>query len=255
MGMRWWMKLYNEILDDPKIARMSDGLFRAFVMLLAAANEAGEAGRLPELDDLAWRVRVPKDELEGHLQSLEAIQSAHLDNEGRWWLSNFARRQAPETPAERQATRRKRVTKRDSFVTGNVTHVESEIESESESKTMAAKPPRQRDELFDAIASICQVDPATTGASIGKVKAKLLTAKPPYTPAEVEAFGKWWWGDKGMRQRPPTVWQLQEQIGVVRQSRPTADGKMTDKQWLEGLRAGTLPPEPEPFIPPNMRGG
>ena len=39
--------------------------------------------------------------------------------------------------------------------------------------------------------------------------------------AEVQAFGKWWWGDKKMRQRPPTVWQLKTQIGVVR----TAEGK------------------------------
>jgi hypothetical protein len=116
---------------------------------------------------------------------------------------------------------------------------------------MAPKNGRPRDELFDAIASTCQVDPATTGASIGKVKAKLLTAKPPYKPAEVEAFGKWWWGDKGMRQRPPTVWQLQEQIGVVRQKRPGQ--RMTDKEYGERLRAGTLPQEDEPFIPPSMR--
>jgi hypothetical protein len=44
---------------------------------------------------------------------------------------------------------------------------------------------------------------------------------------------------------------------IPRLGKPGESGqaKMTDKQWLENLRSGTLPVEPEPFIPPNMRGG
>jgi hypothetical protein len=118
-------------------------------------------------------------------------------------------------------------------------------------KTLAPKNGRPHDALFDAIAKTCQVDPATTGPSVGKVRAGLVKALPPYTVAEVEAFGRWWWGDKGMRQRPPTVWQLLEQIGVVRQQKPGT--RLTDKEYGERLRAGTLPVEPEPFIPPSMR--
>jgi hypothetical protein len=43
---------------------------------------------------------------------------------------------------------------------------------------------------------------------------------------------------------------------IPRLGRPGADGKpskMTDKEYGERLRAGTLPVEPEPFIPPSMR--
>jgi hypothetical protein len=84
---------------------------------------------------------------------------------------------------------------------------------------------RPRDELFDAISEVCKVDPATAGASIGKVKSALLKARPPYTPEEVRAFGDWWRGDDFRRKRgiPPTLWQLKEQIGVVRAKSPAAE--------------------------------
>ncbi len=77
----------------------------------------------------------------------------------------------------------------------------------------AEKPPRPRDLLFDAISQVTQTDPATAGPSIAKVKKSLLKAHPPYTPAEVLKFGALWpkWKD-----RPPTLWQLKEQIGIVR---------------------------------------
>lgn len=79
--------------------------------------------------------------------------------------------------------------------------------------TGADKVPRPRDLLFDAIAEVTHTDPATAGASIGKVKAVLLKGSPPYTAEEVHAFGRQWpkWKDK-----PPTLWQLREQIGIVR---------------------------------------
>ncbi len=79
----------------------------------------------------------------------------------------------------------------------------------------AEKAPRQRDELFDAIVKVSCVDPATAGSSIAKVKQALLKAVPPYSPEEVLKFGEQWpkWKDN-----PPTVWQLKEQIGIVRQN-------------------------------------
>lgn len=77
------------------------------------------------------------------------------------------------------------------------------------------KKPRERDLLFDSIAEVCQVDPATSGKSIGTVKAALLKATPPYTPEEVKTFGEQWWSWKE-RSAPPTIWQLRERIGNVR---------------------------------------
>lgn len=77
------------------------------------------------------------------------------------------------------------------------------------------KAPRQSNPLFDAIAKVTCTDPATAGASIGKVESVLKKASPPYTSEEVLKFGSEWpqWKDK-----PPTLWQLKEQIGAVRQN-------------------------------------
>lgn len=77
--------------------------------------------------------------------------------------------------------------------------------------------PQKRDLLFDAIVQCCRLDPAMrgVGAKVGKVKATLLSANPPYSSEEVLAFEKLWWSWSD-RQMPPTVWQLAERINSVR---------------------------------------
>lgn len=89
------------------------------------------------------------------------------------------------------------------------------------------KAPRPRDLLFDAIAEVCRVDPATAGSSIAKVESALKKATPPYTPEEVKAFGVKWWEWKE-RTDPPSIWKLKEQIGTVRQNGQGKHAATTD---------------------------
>ncbi len=49
----------------------------------------------------------------------------------------------------------------------------------------ADKPPRPRDELFDAVVEVTSSDPKSSGPNIGRVCKALREADPPYTPAEV----------------------------------------------------------------------
>lgn len=93
------------------------------------------------------------------------------------------------------------------------------IKGNGKPKRQSAEPkgPRKRDNLFDAIVKVCCVDPATAGASVGKVRATLTATEPPYTPAEVLAFGEWWHSDDWRSKKgPPTLWKLREQIGLIR---------------------------------------
>ncbi len=92
------------------------------------------------------------------------------------------------------------------------------------------KIPRERNPLFDAIAEVTGVDPATAGSSIGIVWAALSKADPPYTPEEVKTFGNRYlefcsWAAIGQR---PTPSELQKFIGRVRAG------------------VAPAPPEPEP---------
>jgi len=94
----------------------------------------------------------------------------------------------------------------------------------------ADKPRRVRDALFDAIVECCGVDPATAGSSIGKVKTAMLKASPPYTPEEIRKWRAMWpaWKDSG-----PTLWQLKEQIGTVRNGSNHAEHQRNPKpdEW------------------------
>ena len=92
------------------------------------------------------------------------------------------------------------------------------VKKNQEGELARHKNGRARDPLFDAICEICAVDPATSGASVGKVRATLLKANPSYTSDEVRRFGRAWWADDFHAKRgiAPTLWQLQERIGQVR---------------------------------------
>ena len=60
----YWIKLYHEILDDPKMGRLPDKLFRRVIELFLIAGETHENGKLPSIDDMAWRLRLDPEELE-----------------------------------------------------------------------------------------------------------------------------------------------------------------------------------------------
>jgi len=70
--------------------------------------------------------------------------------------------------------------------------------------------------LFDSLAEVCSVDPKTSGSSLAKITDVLFKAE--YRDVDVRQFGRWWVSDDFRKSRgiPPTLWQLQEQIGIVK---------------------------------------
>jgi hypothetical protein len=90
-----------EILDDPKMGRMSDRLWRRTVELFLIAGENRADGLLPSLSDMAWRLRpISEEELEADLVEL-ARTGITEQRDGAWWIASFAERQAAEGTAER----------------------------------------------------------------------------------------------------------------------------------------------------------
>jgi hypothetical protein len=91
-----------------------------------------------------------------------------------------------------------------------------------------AKPPRPPNPLFDAIAEVCGVDPATAGRLVGGVAATLAAADPPYSPDEVREFARRyrdlcpWAGRDSPPRTQPTPKELEKWIGKVRTSAPPA---------------------------------
>jgi hypothetical protein len=140
----YWIKMYHEILDDPKMATMPDRLWRRTmeIFLLAGKLSRDKSGYLPETNQLAWLLRMSSDDLLMDLKQLESIGILERVADG-WLVVNFEKRQAAATDAERKRQQRER-DQRDQYygnekVTNpsrNVTqNTESETETESEAET------------------------------------------------------------------------------------------------------------------------
>ncbi len=109
----YWIKLYHEILRDPKMGLLDDHTWRRTIELFLIAGERNEAGQLPPISDTAWLLRTSEQDLQESLQQLERLGVAQQDEAG-WLISNFAKRQAPLSAAERMRLYRKRKRSSDS---------------------------------------------------------------------------------------------------------------------------------------------
>lgn len=52
-----WFRLYDEVLNDPKVQKLSGETFKLWINVLCIASKHG--GVLPNLDDLAFQLRLP----------------------------------------------------------------------------------------------------------------------------------------------------------------------------------------------------
>lgn len=91
-----WFKLFFEILDDPKMGRMPDRLWRRAIELMCLAGENGKDGLLPSVDDMTWRLRTSADQLSESLQALSAAGIVHETLDG-WMVTHFKERQYSES--------------------------------------------------------------------------------------------------------------------------------------------------------------
>jgi hypothetical protein len=67
-----WFRFYSEVVNDPKVQRLSGDLFKLWVNLLCLANENSERGALPaDIEELAWKLRMSSDDLRQQLHTLQ----------------------------------------------------------------------------------------------------------------------------------------------------------------------------------------
>jgi hypothetical protein len=95
MAQKYWLKLYYEMLDDIKVARLSDHLWRRLVECFLLAGDTNRGGKLPPLDEIAFRLRENNEELLEadliELQRLGFLQS----KDNVYTVTNFEKRQKP----------------------------------------------------------------------------------------------------------------------------------------------------------------
>lgn len=109
MSGKYWIKLYHEILEDPKMIRMDDRLFRRTIQLFLLAGREEMDGFLPPIEDISVCLRCEEEELETELIELQRLGIVgNID--GMWLVTKFTDRQAAMPKAEYM--RRKRATEK-----------------------------------------------------------------------------------------------------------------------------------------------
>lgn len=104
--MKKWIKLYTEILDDPKMGRLTDRQFRTCINLFLLAGIVDCDGLLPTLADIAWKLRMPEKALAEDLGVLAKAGIVEETAQG-WLVTHFAARQAPPPSAMPSAVRQR----------------------------------------------------------------------------------------------------------------------------------------------------
>ena len=66
--MSRWFRLYDDLLDDPKVQRLPAHLFKAWVNLLCLTSKSD--GVLPPVADIAFRMRASEHDVQGYIDEL-----------------------------------------------------------------------------------------------------------------------------------------------------------------------------------------
>jgi hypothetical protein len=146
--MSRWFRMYDELLDDPKVQRLSGDDFKGWVNLLALASRHN--GKLPAIADIAFALRETEDAVStllGRLLNGGLIESRSGGADGMHY--------APYRWAERQyksdtsTDRVKRFRERSKPVAETAPDTDTETE-DSVAKATGGKPPADPvKDLFD----------------------------------------------------------------------------------------------------------
>jgi hypothetical protein len=93
-----WIKLYTEILHDPKVNLMGEHLCWRMVQLFLLAGDKNQDGILPPLADMAWILRVDAEQLETDLIELNVSASWYSIAAGLSVNSQTARHPQTQPP-------------------------------------------------------------------------------------------------------------------------------------------------------------
>lgn len=113
-----WVKLHLRMLHNHEVAQLPDSSYRRFTeCLLFAGEERNKAieekrevieGLLPDIGYMAWTLHITVAALTDDMSRLALAGLVELHESGRWFVTNFAKWQAPSTDAERQRQHREK---------------------------------------------------------------------------------------------------------------------------------------------------
>jgi hypothetical protein len=126
--MTRWFRVYDDLVDDPKVQRLDPSLFKALINLwcLTSAND----GVLPPIDEIAFKLRIKAEKARRVLTDLRAVGLVDDDEKGAR-PHNWDRRQFI---SDGSTPRVKRFRERHRNVSPAVSETAPETETEAERK-------------------------------------------------------------------------------------------------------------------------
>ena len=118
-GNNYWMKLWFDILRDPKMGMLPDRLWRRVIELFLLAGQNGEDGILPDVPTIAWQLNKPVSAIVTDLQKIAEVGIVQEVQEGVWIVTNFKKRNEPVDSTKRikDFRQRERYEKSNAYVT------------------------------------------------------------------------------------------------------------------------------------------
>ena len=193
MAAKYWIKLYHEVLDDAKMGRMPDRLWRRTIELFLLAGEHDRDGELPRLDDMAWRLRVEPQDLMQEIHALSKMGIVTIEGD-ELLVTNFAKRQGASSSAERMKEFRKRskdkdTEKEDIYIHSVPSHVTVTNVTNGNGKRYESS---HFDKLLPCLVKAVKT-PYGAGVNEDEFEQAIYTLIGwDVTPEQVEGFGEWW---------------------------------------------------------------
>jgi len=236
MASYYWIKLYHEILTDPKMGRLPDNLWRRAIECFLMAGETNNEGHLPELSNMAWTLRMNEQQLEIELIQLADVNIVEV-REGHWFVTHFAKRQAAVSGAKKQANYRDRQRKQQYYENDTeeqptsyeaVTNGNTDTDTDTDIDTIAPKSSAGTEDVLpgDVLAEVITDPPREKTNSKDKIRGELenyfaeisnIPIPARSSAKQKSAAGELWW--QPLRQiLDMTGWDLQQAKGLIRES-------------------------------------
>src|SRR5688572_1483904 len=135
--MSRWFRVYDDLVDDPKVQRLKPALFKALINLWCLASKNG--GTLPPPNDIAFKLRMTGAQVDGVLDELRAAGLIDDDETGTRPHNWQGRQFKSDVSNERVKRHRERQCNVTSTVTETPPETEAETDTESEKKEFRPK--------------------------------------------------------------------------------------------------------------------
>jgi hypothetical protein len=138
--MTRWFRLYDDVLNDPKVQKLNGELFKLWINVLCIASKHG--GVLPSLDDLAFELRLPTLVCKTEIDMLKA--AGLIDGDKKLKPHGWEKRQYK---SDTSTDRVKRFRERSRNVTETVSETAPDTDTETDTETdkNQKKIPKKRD--------------------------------------------------------------------------------------------------------------